>query len=1659
LHQSAAMSNPLEEVAAAVAEILVQDVAEGGRASNEAAAPVSGVQESLAEASAVAATEFNELLSIGSMLPLLWRVFREWRAGMWRELEAYESGGNTRLQLAATVLIYFFSSFYLEIYRLGAHPDPFPSEQSKTGEKKRRGKRDKIEGIEKKKVRFVKSPKGNIIITRRDNPSFEESSTQSPAQQSPECRLSPPLVVTPPRPPRIIRCVTSPSGNIIFTHREDPTFEESSSICSQEEPGKDAPHNPLPTSSDVAPLNDLTFFTPPESPKPSPKPSHKTLNDSSAKANGSNLRFSDDGQNARNESPLRSSIKPATSTAINNNSEDKLFRISPENGDKIETHSPKSDASGAAEKAPLRSCLRSSTPPRNSTEDIPNSVTALSHCPGKVVKMGGATTTPNGQLKSSLKKPTLPPAPSNLDEDDQGGEGTHHSPPPPLKSITTVDNSWGIAAEPDISPISPTSPARNRDRRQSNLNHLRLPSTNSQTLPVTRTNQQEQIVSMTAIDDDGDAAPDPEIVAVAQKRNDDQAANLQSATLLNGHKNEGASLVPTTKDGKELPDWIKFGSNNGPDGSGSETGSGHHFDQSATTLLTLDSALDDNRTTEEDVENVFDNSKSMIEGGRRALEQAVSFDLTPDERELENTVHRRNTFIHKNKFNHDGDFDDDDDHDDDESEEALDELEKIAIALKSGLTYITKKDRLKKKVFKNCFRGSAAVDFLCQHTHARRAEALLTGRKIARHFGLFVLVKGASKKKKKNQSLPAQPEDDQLLDKYLLRDSAHVYYRMFGFLPSEVKRMPMQRKMHIFEQGVKLKDLRKGLKTYRSCFRGKDGVTFLVQSGLAASRQEAVDLGNRFIVEFNMFEPVNRQDAFKDAKDVLYRFVDKKNRYFSIGDALSTRLVEFQGNAVDWGETDDENRDSDVMGLKSTDDDVDLWENKLSHDEFDVFGSKSGSSSESDSESDSDAEDDMHELRAADYQHLCEIAEILERGVKLKKQGTFAGSRAVTFMVTSGLAESRQEAEILGRKLEREFKLFQEVTGTHDFSDSNHYFRFTDPTERYSNPLKIQLPLDELAKAFEQGVKVKDYIHNLKTYKETFVGTKAVDFLVNSRLAINREEAVRIGRELVEHFNLFERVTGDRVFSDDYVYFRFTAPEQRRNPNTSSPPPKKRDIGSLLVPNSIHRRGAIVPKAVTEELLELAEWFLTGVKVRDNKFRAKTYRQTFVGSEAVSFMVNNSRAMSRKEAVDLGRCLSYEISLFTGIDGSKDFKDDYLLYRFEERFADTFEEQTMPQRGLVHGIEGISGVSVKSIPLEKIAEAFRSGVKVADQRGRVKMYKRVFVGRDAVDFLVGHGLTENRVQAVDLGRSLAREFGLFAHVKNEHEFKDEKRFYRFCYEGEIRPLEVLELDKLRLTEIAKGLLANVKVKEHNVKLQVYKDTFVGSEAVDYLVNSGFASSRIEAVQMGRAVTKEFNLFEHVTNDRKFEDGNLLYYFAKEEDRYRGLKFEKQRARRNVFERNSDIFSSEQFGQLDDSLSSLGGELSAFKLSEEDAELAGEMRLFAQRVQHALHPHLKRIDNDDDSIERVRKHTINRFFMWASKFRRLDPRYQIQYFFDYVAQDGGRNVEDQAFTLDDLRPFLNFLPNHGQVFSVWRPTSLHAIRKMMLGQAVGKGLGK
>lgn len=83
-------------------------------------------------------------------------------------------------------------------------------------------------------------------------------------------------------------------------------------------------------------------------------------------------------------------------------------------------------------------------------------------------------------------------------------------------------------------------------------------------------------------------------------------------------------------------------------------------------------------------------------------------------------------------------------------------------------------------------------------------------------------------------------------------------------------------------------------------------------------------------------------------------------------------------------------------------------------------------------------------------------------------------------------------------------------------------------------------------------------------------------------------------------------------------------------------------------------------------------------------------------------------------------------------------------------------------------------ISVRQLATEMHSE---KGVEIKTRRYKLMLFQRCFLGTEAVDWIVNQ-VKISREDAIALGQKMLDK-GIFQHVTNEHQFKDEPLFYRF----------------------------------------------------------------------------------------------------------------------------------------------------------------------------------------------------------------------------------------------------------------------------------------
>jgi hypothetical protein len=82
---------------------------------------------------------------------------------------------------------------------------------------------------------------------------------------------------------------------------------------------------------------------------------------------------------------------------------------------------------------------------------------------------------------------------------------------------------------------------------------------------------------------------------------------------------------------------------------------------------------------------------------------------------------------------------------------------------------------------------------------------------------------------------------------------------------------------------------------------------------------------------------------------------------------------------------------------------------------------------------------------------------------------------------------------------------------------------------------------------------------------------------------------------------------------------------------------------------------------------ELASILQSGVELKDRKYLLSTFKNCFVGKEAVDFLIEHGYCKTREDAVDLGQSIMDETKAFEHVCRDHPFADDNLFYHFVER--------------------------------------------------------------------------------------------------------------------------------------------------------------------------------------------------------------------------------------------------------------------------------------------------------------------------------------------------------------------------------------------------------
>ncbi|XP_033645441.1 DEP domain-containing mTOR-interacting protein-like [Asterias rubens] len=205
--------------------------------------------------------------------------------------------------------------------------------------------------------------------------------------------------------------------------------------------------------------------------------------------------------------------------------------------------------------------------------------------------------------------------------------------------------------------------------------------------------------------------------------------------------------------------------------------------------------------------------------------------------------------------------------------------------------------------------------------------------------------------------------------------------------------------------------------------------------------------------------------------------------------------------------------------------------------------------------------------------------------------------------------------------------------------------------------------------------------------------------------------------------------------------------------------------------------------------------------VKDRRHHLRMYPKSFIGNEAVDWLIKNIGVKDRPTATLMLNILQSH-NVVHHVCDDHTFKDAYLFYRFR------VDDGTLPQ-------SRDTELYIKSHQLyHELTQLGNSSImKVHNELGN--MYDKSFYGTQLVNWLVKNRSCSSRQEAVGLGKDLL-ENDLIRHVTTEHHFKDERHLYQFHPElARLKVIDLLELDdRPRSVTLDTNTVAHPKTKSH-----------------------------------------------------------------------------------------------------------------------------------------------------------------------------------------------------------------------------------------------------
>lgn len=323
------------------------------------------------------------------------------------------------------------------------------------------------------------------------------------------------------------------------------------------------------------------------------------------------------------------------------------------------------------------------------------------------------------------------------------------------------------------------------------------------------------------------------------------------------------------------------------------------------------------------------------------------------------------------------------------------------------------------------------------------------------------------------------------------------------------------------------------------------------------------------------------------------------------------------------------------------------------------------------------------------------------------------------------------------------------------------------------------------------GVELKDRRVLFRKYRHCFVAREAVAWLLSDGVegtVVTVQDAENVGNLMVEKHLIYNAIeTKQTVFRNDTSLFRFIPFSQYLC------------IDNKAAVASAHSLAPYDNPATFNDvnLCALATMLTgdDGVRIRDRFRSFKRYKQTFLGSELVEWLIMqtvNGTVKGEADAVATGQALLSNGYIYhaTGHPNAL-FKDNDDLYRFVPAHPFLIEDKSVQQG--IDSIDGTKSYNLMKTPAGKLAKLVDvvglterlledRSFDIGDKRWHLRTFKNCFRAEDLISWLIRDtvdGLVRNENDAMKVAE-LMMKAGVFHHVtRKKKPFKKSDMWYRF----------------------------------------------------------------------------------------------------------------------------------------------------------------------------------------------------------------------------------------------------------------------------------------